>query len=229
MGKACRREAFTLWEVGHTSTLTYGCPQRAERDCKDSERTLHPPARVVHGRQRVAQGLAPDSHFTATKALATRSVVPFKIKQLHAPHLHLPHLHAPHLHLPAAIGGSHLTGKHSAGTTDGAAAGMGSAAGATKEHGAAATLQARFRGRRSLIKLQGSNAANAADAAGAPAEAAGAAGASDVPKEKHGVAATLRVPHLHLHLPGALGGRRPASKHPVGASEGDSKAATTLL
>ena len=160
--------------------------------------------------------------------------MPFKIKKiekkLHAPHLHLPRLHTPHLHLPAAIGGCHLTGKHSAGTTDGAV-GMGSAAGATKEHGAAATLQARFRGRRSFSKLPASNAANTADAAGAPAEAAaaGAAGASDVPKAKHGVAATLRVPHLHLHLPGALGGRRPASKHPVGASEGDSKAATTLL
>ena len=215
------------WEVGHPYACI-GCPRRAQRDWKDSERTLPPPARAVHGRQRVAQGLAQDSHFTAAKALATRSVVPFKIKKLHAPHLHLPHLHAPHLHLPAAIGGCHLTGKHSAGTTDGAA-GMGSAAGATKEHGAAAPLQARFRGRRSLSKRAASNAANAAGAAGAPAEAAGAAGASDVPKEKHGVAATLRVPHLHLHLPGALGGRRPASKHPVGASEGDSKAATTLL
>ena len=169
----------------------------------------------VHGRQRVAQGLAPDSHFTlhgvrgrvyndvkAAKALAAKSVL-FKIKKPHAPHLHL----------PAALGGCHLTGKHSAGA-DGAD-GMDSAAGATKDlHGAAATLQARFRGRRCL-----------------PSNAVGAAGASDVPKEKHGVAATLHasklhVPRLHLRLPAALGGRRPASKRPVGASEGGGKAAT---
>ena len=86
----------------------------------------------------------------------------------------------------------------------------------TKElHVAAATLQARFRGRRCL-----------------PPNAAGAAGASGVPKKKHGVAATLHasklhVPRLHLRLPAALGGRRPVcSKRPVGASEGGGKAAT---
>ena len=176
----------------------------------DSERSSAP----VHGRQRVAQGLAPDSHFTLhgvrgrvyndAKALAAMSV-PFKIKK-------------PHLHLPEVLGGCHLTGKHSAGA-DGAD-GMDSAAGATKDlHGAAATLQARFRGRRCL-----------------PSNAAGAAGALDVPKEKHGSAATLHasklhVPRLHLRLPAALGGRRPASKRPVGASEGEDKAATraTLL
>ena len=135
----------------------------------DSERPLAP----VRGRQRVAQGLAPDSLFTlhgvrgrvysdvkAAKALAAKSV-PFKIKKPHVPHLHL----------PAALGGCHLMGKHSAGTE-------------------------------------------------------GAAGASDVPKEKHGVAATLHVPRLHLNLPAALGGRRLARKHPVDASEGDG---TTLL
>ena len=135
----------------------------------------------------------------AAKALAAKSVL-FKIKKPHAPHLHL----------PAALGGCHLTGKHSAGA-DGAD-GMNSAAGATKDlHGAAATLQARFRRRRRLPS--------------------NAVGASDVPKDKHGVAATLhasklRVPRLHLRLPAALGGRRPASKRPVGASEGAGKAAT---
>ena len=143
------------------------------------------------------------SPFKAAKALAAKSVCPFKIKKAHAPHLHL----------PAALGGGHLMGKHPAGTAD--AAGMDNVAGATKEHGAAAALQARFRGRRCLGKL--------------PFNAAGTAGPSEVPKEKHRVAATLLVPHLHLHLPTSLSGRRLASKHPVGASEADGKAATTLL
>ena len=169
----------------------------------DSERSSAP----VHGRQRVAQGLAPDSHFTLhgvrgrvyndVKALAAKSV-PFKIKK-------------PHLHLPAALGGCHLTGKHSAGA-DGAD-GLDSAAGATKDlHGAAATLQARFRERRCLPSMN-------------------AASASDLPKEKHGMAATLHasklhVPRLHLRLPAAFGGRRQ-----VGASAAEGKAATraTLL
>ena len=173
----------------------------------DSERSSAP----VHGRQRVAQGLAPDSHFTLhgvrgrvyndVKALAAKSV-PFKIKK-------------PHLHLPAALGGCHLTGKHSTGA-DGAD-GMDSAASATKDlHGAAATLQARFRGRRCLPSMN-------------------AASASDLPKEKHGMAATLHasklhVPHLHLRLPAAFGGRRPASAF-GGASAAEGKAATraTLL